>query len=210
MLAIGRPTAAQLLSFYFNYIKNKIMKTQALIRKTTIMLFLLFCQFYSTSQIIVKTAVVTIYAGKNYETSKQQLLSYIDSCNCLLTSINETKTDNGNQKVSIEFMAGDKAFMVADQLLPLLGYVSFKNLKSEDKSSELDTIGLKSDLLFLKERKIKYEQKFASTKADTDASNEAWNLIIQTDSLMYEKNKLLLTVRQKYTLLHKMQVTISE
>jgi len=192
--------------------KKNAMKTQNIIRSITIMIFLIITSMFSNAQnpVIVKTLNATIYAAAKYETSKQHLLSLIDSCKCIVLSMSETKTDNGSQKSIVDISANDVCFKVIDKSLPSLGYVSFKNLKTEDKSTELDTALISKEIIFYKSQKTKYEQQLANLKPENASYNELWKEEVAIETTIFEKEKLLIAAKKRLLSLHKISITLSE
>lgn len=188
------------------------MKTKAIIRKATAMIFLFITSICSNAQIpvIVKTLDITIYASEKYEVSKQNLFLLIDSSKCRLLSLNEVKTANGNQKAVIEIAVNDESFKIIDKCLPDMGYVSFKNLKTEDKSAELDTASVGKYLIFLKEQKTKYSQQLIKLKPDSEQYTEVWQQEAAIETQIFEKGKALESARIKLKAPHKIQITICE
>ena len=188
------------------------MKTKKIIRKFTVLCFLSITSLLSNAQapVIVKTLNVTIYATTKYEASKQHLLSLIDSTKSVTLSMNETKTENGSQKSIIEISANDDGFRIIDKRLPSLGYVSFKNLSSADKSADFDTTAICSEIIFYKSQKAKYEKQLANLKPDNASYNEIWKEEAAIETKIFEKEKLLSIARNKLISLHKISVTLSE
>jgi hypothetical protein len=188
------------------------MKTKIIIQRFTVMFFMIITSVFSNAQnpVIMKTLNVTVYAATKYEASKQHLLALIDSCKCVMLSMSETKTDNGSQKAIIEISANDNGFKMIDKSLPSLGYVSFKNLKTEDKSAELDTIVICKEIAFYKIQKVKYEKQLSNLKPDNSSYNEIWKEEAAIETKIFEKEKLLVTAKNKLTSLHKISITLSE
>lgn len=191
---------------------KKIMKTHAFIKKLTLVIFLIIASVFSNAQkpVIVKTLNVTVYAATRYETSKQYLLLLIDSGKCIILSMSETKTDNGNQKSVIEISTNDEGFKMIDKSLPLLGYISFKNLKTEDKSAEFDTTSISKEIIFYKSQKAKYEKQLANLKPDNVSYTDIWKEEEAIETKIFEKEKLLTSAKCKLNSLHKISITLSE
>lgn len=141
--------------------------------------------------IVVKTLNATIYAAEKYEISKQQLYDMIDTTESVVTSVSETKKDQESQGITITISASDKAFMIIDEYLPDLGYVSSKTLKSEDKSAELDTTALSKEIGFLEKQKLLNESLLETLVKSSDQYVEVWKKISQTEEKIYAKEKLL-------------------
>jgi hypothetical protein len=188
------------------------MKTHDIKRRITLMIFMIIASVISIAQnpVIVKTLNVTVYAATKYETSKQHLLFLIDSGKCVMLSMSETKTDNGNQKSIIEISANDAGFKMIDKSLPSLGYVSFKNLKTEDKSTELDTTLISKEIVFYKSQKIKYEKQLANLKPDNTSYYEIWKEEAAIETKIFEKEKLLAAAKTKLASQHKISITLCE
>jgi hypothetical protein len=188
------------------------MKTHAFIKKLTLVIFLIIASVFSNAQkpVIVKTLNVTVYAATRYETSKQYLLLLIDSGKCIILSMSETKTDNGNQKSVIEISTNDEGFKMIDKSLPLLGYISFKNLKTEDKSAEFDTTSISKEIIFYKSQKAKYEKQLANLKPDNVSYTDIWKEEEAIETKIFEKEKLLTSAKCKLNSLHKISITLSE
>lgn len=193
-------------------LKMKTMKTNVITRKLTVMIILITASVYSIAQnpVIVKTLNVTVYASTKYEMSRQQLLSLIDSGKCIMLSMSETKTDNGNQKSIIEISANEEGFKMIDKRLASLGYISFKNLKTEDKTAEFDTTSISKEIVFYKSRKAKYEQQLANLKPDNASYYDIWNEEAAIETKIFEKEKALASAKLKLSSLHKISITLNE
>ncbi len=175
-----------------------------------IILLIVSLSSYTQTPVIIKTLNVNIYSAEKYESSKQNILALIDSCKCQLISMSETKTDNKNQKITIELAVNDGCFKKIDKHLTELGYISFKNIKTEDKTAEMDTAGISKDIVFLKENKSGYEGQLAKLKPDSELYGQLWQKKTDIETQIYEKEKMLASARIKITAPHKMQITICE
>ena len=189
------------------------MKTIAIIPQIIMpVIFLFVIHVFANAQvtIISKSLTVTVYATEKYEASKQSLYDLLDSCRCKILSINETKTENGNQKAVIELVANDNCFKIIDKKLPSLGYISFKNLKTEDKSAMLDTTKIREEIDFYKERKIKYVQQLAKLKTGSEQYTDIWTESDKMETLIYDKEKSLVLAKSELAAPHRMQIVICE
>lgn len=188
------------------------MKTTAL--KTGIMaavLMFLFCNMIlSQSPLISKTLSITIYAKENYEKSKQTLYAMLDSSGYVLSSMNETKTENGNEKVIIAFYVSEKDFNKIDKCLPNLGYISYKNLVTTDRSTDYDTTLIAKELNFLKQRKTQYAGELGKLKPSDTLYAEVWKELQSLDKQLFEKEKSYTFAQARMGTPHKMQITICE
>lgn len=176
------------------------------------MISLLFAALSSKGQtpVIAKTLTTTIYAAEKYESSKQKLLALMDSSSCRLISMNETKTDNGNQKIVIEFAATDNAFKIIDKRMPELGYTSYKNLISYDVTETFDTTALARDISFLKQQQSKNAQQLAKFKPDSKEYSGLWEKQSEIETMIWEKEKALTTSNKNLSAVNKMHITIAE
>lgn len=184
------------------------MKTT--VKKSTAFAFLVFAVMISNAQIpvLVKTLNVTIYSSEKYEASKQILFTLTDSCKCEGVLINETITENGNQKITLEVSVNDLCFKIIDKRLPELGYISFKNLTTADKSDETDTVLIKKELAFLQKQKSHYSMQLTLIKADCEHYNKILQEQLETEKKIFETEKLITSAATKINSPHKMQITI--
>lgn len=169
------------------------MKTKTIIRKLLIKLFMIILSGIGQAQqpIVVKTLNATIYAAEKYEISKQQLYDMIDTTGSVVLSVSEIKKDQESQGITITVSASDKAFMIIDEYLPDLGYVSAKTLKSEDKSAELDTSALSKEIGFLEKQKLLYGSLLESLEKGSAQYVEIWKKISEIEEKIFTKEKLL-------------------
>jgi hypothetical protein len=188
------------------------METKTIIQKIILVVALFISGRIAVSQttIISKTLNATIYSKENFEESKQKLYAVMDSSRYLLSSISETKSENGNQKIIIEIFISEKDFNKIDKCLPDLGYISFKNLVSEDLSSEFDTAAISKELLYLKERKVQCAGELEKLKTTDTIYPEVWKELKTLEKQVYEKEKSLLKAEQRVYTPHKMIITICE
>ena len=189
------------------------MKTKIILIKNAMIILLLYlAPIFAEAQapVISKTLNITIYSTGKYEHLKQALFAMMDSCKCRLISLNEIKTENGNQKAEVDFFANDECFKIIDKRLPGLGYISYKSLKTEDKSAELDTASMNKYLAFLKKQKAEYERQLAKLKTDNEQYTEIWKKKTETETLIFEKEKALSAAILRLASPHKIQITILE
>ena len=176
------------------------------------MISLLFVAVCSKGQtpVIAKTLTTTIYAAEKYESSKQKLLALMDSSSCRLISMNETKTDNGNQKIVIEFAATDNAFKIIDKRLLELGYTSYKNLISYDVTETLDTAALSKDISFLKQKQLKDSQQLSQLKSESKEYIDLWKEQSEIETKIWEKEKALIAATKNLFAANKIHITLAE
>lgn len=169
------------------------MKTQIIVRKLIIKIFMIMLSAFGQAQqpVLVKTLNVKIYAAEQYEASRMWLYELIDSTGSIIISVNETKTDKENQSITITLSASDKAFMIIDKNLNDLGYVSSKTLKSEDKSSELDTSAISREIKFPEKQKQQNEELLGTLNKGGEQYVEIWKKISEIEEKIFTKEKLL-------------------
>jgi hypothetical protein len=176
------------------------------------MISLLFVAVCSKEQtpVIAKTLTTTIYAAEKYESSKQQLLALMDSSSCSLISMNETKTDNGNQKIIIEFNAGNQAFIIIDNRLSGLGYISFKNLVTADMSELYDTAAITNDIIFLTKQSEKNTAQLTKLKPESSDYNQLWTKQAELETTLKEKQRAQVNAIKNISTPNKIHITIAE
>lgn len=146
---------------------------------------------HAQQPVLVKTLNVKIYAAEQYEASRMWLYELIDSTRSIITSVSETKTDKENQNITITLSASDKAFMIIDKNLNELGYVSSKTLKSEDKSSELDTSMILREIEFLEKQKLQNKELLETLTKGSELYVEVWKKISEIEEKIFAEEKLL-------------------
>jgi len=160
--------------------------------------------------VVAKTLTTIIYAAEKYESSKQKLLALMDSSSCSLISMNETKTDNGNQKIVIEFAASDNAFKIIDKRLLEFGYTSYKNLISYDVTESLDTAALTRDISFLKQQQSKNALQLAMLKPESKEYAGLWEKQSEIETKIWEKEKALNSATRNLLATNKIHITLAE
>ena len=153
---------------------------------------------------------MTIYAAEKYESSRQKLTTLMDSSGCRLVSMNEIKTDNGNQKIIIEFNAGDQAFKTIDNSLSELGYISFKNLVTTDMSEIYDTANIASDIVFLKQQSGRNTAQLTKLKSESPEYNKLWTIQAELESSLREKQRAQVNAIKNISTPNKIHITLAE
>ncbi|MFH0895594.1 MAG: hypothetical protein V2A54_14255 [Bacteroidota bacterium] len=127
------------------------MKNSILIFATTALL--LSASVVIAQPLLSKTLTATVFASGNYNNIKTSILSLADSSGAALYAQNESKSENGNQKMEISLYVNEAAFRAFDTRLNRMGYLKSYVISTHDLSATLDTTSLGTDLRFWKAKR---------------------------------------------------------